>query len=97
MSPPDGTPQQNHDVGRVMVSLHPSNCLLHLTGCLTINLVILAVVLHFSGEDSLVHEDNGFVPVLGMPLEEMICSCLLDLLQNRSKEVTLQLLLASHV
>jgi hypothetical protein len=29
------------------------------------------------------------VPVLSMPLEETLCSCLLDFLQSRSKEVSL--------
>ena len=89
MSPPDGTPQQNHDVGRVMASLHPWNLLLHLTGCLSLNLVVLAGVLLLNGEDFLILEEDVFVPICGVPLEETFCSCLSDLLQRGSKELTL--------
>jgi hypothetical protein len=71
-----------------MDSLHPWNLLLRLTGCLSINLVVLAVVLLLDGEDFLVREDV-FLPVLGVPLEETLCSCLSYLLQSRSKEVSL--------
>jgi len=84
-----GHPPLNYDVGRVTASLHPWNLLLHLMGCSSKNLVFLAVVLLLDGEDFLVHEEDVFVPVLGMPLEETLCSCLSDLLQSRSKVVSL--------
>jgi len=38
------------------------------------------------GKDFLFREKDVFVPVLGLPLEETICSCPWDLLQSRSKE-----------
>ena len=72
-----------------MASLHPWNFLLCRTECLSINLVILAVVLLLIGEDFLVREEDVFVPILSVPLEEMLCSCLSDLLQSGSKEVSL--------
>ena len=65
-----------------MTSLHPWNLLLHLMGCLSIIPVILAVVL-LIGEDFLVCEEDVFMPVLGVPLEETLCSCLTDLLQSK--------------
>jgi len=68
----------NHDIGRVMASLHPQKIFLHLMGHLSINLLVLVVVLLFDGAGVLVHEDNVFVPILGMPLEETLCSCPLD-------------------
>jgi len=80
-----------------MASLHPWNLFLHLTGCLSINLVILAVVLLPDGENFLVREENVFVPVLGVPLDETLCSCLSDFLQSGSKEVSLQPVVGSHV
>jgi hypothetical protein len=52
---------------------------------LNINLVVLVVVLLLDGEDFLVREEDVFLPVLGVPLEEMLRSCLLDLLQSGSK------------
>jgi len=58
---------------------------MHLKGRLSINLVVL---LH-DGENFLVHEENVFVPILGVPLEETLCSCPLDVLESRSKEVSL--------
>jgi hypothetical protein len=58
-----------------MASLHPWNLLLHLRGCLSINLVVLVVVLLLDGEDFLACEEDVFVPVLGVPLEETLCSC----------------------
>jgi len=45
----------NHDVGRVMASLHPQNVFLHLMGYLKINLVLLVVLL-LDADDFLVHE-----------------------------------------
>jgi len=57
----------------------------------------MAVVLLPDGEDFLVCEENVFVPVLGVPLDETLCSCLSDFLQNGSKEESLRLLVGSHV
>jgi len=79
----------NHDVGWVMASLHPQNVFLHLMECLSINLVVLVVVLLLDGKDFLVHEEDIFVHVLRVPMEEMLCSCLSDHLQSRSKDVAL--------
>jgi len=81
-----GHPPHNHDVGWVMAS-----CTLrtHLKGHLSINLVVLVVVLLFNGENFLVREEDVFVPVLGVPLEETVCSCPSHFLQSRSKEVSL--------
>jgi hypothetical protein len=79
----------SHDVGRVMASLHPQNVFLHLTGHLSINLVVLLVVLPLDCEDFLIPEEEVFMPVLSMPLEETLCSCPSDRLQSRSKDVSL--------
>ena len=67
-----------------MASLHPLNIFLHLTGRLSINLVVLEVALLLDGENFLVREEDVFVPVLDVPLEETLCSCTSDYLQNRS-------------
>jgi hypothetical protein len=56
---------------------------------LSINLVVLVVVLTLHGEDFLVREENVSVPVLGVLLEETLCSCPSDLLHSRSKKVSL--------
>jgi hypothetical protein len=72
----------NHDVGRVMASLH-------LKGRMSINLVVLVVILFLDSEKFLVCEEDVSVPVLSMPLEETLCSCPSDLLQSRAKEVSL--------
>jgi len=80
-----------------MASLHPWNFLLRRKGCLSTNLVVQAVVLLLDGEDFLVREEDVFVPVLGVPLEEMLCSCLSDLLQSGSKEVSFRPPVGSHV
>ena len=61
---------------------------MHLKGRLSINLVVLVVTLLLDGENFLIREEDVFVPVLGMPLEEMLCSCLSDFLQSRGKEVS---------
>jgi hypothetical protein len=66
-------------------------------GRVSINLVFLVVTLLLNGEDFLVHEEDVFVPVLGMPLEEMLCSCPSDLLQSRSKEVSLRAEVCFHM
>jgi len=84
-----GHPPPNHYVEWVMASLHPQIVFLHLMGRMSINLVVLAVVLLLDGEDFLICEDDVFVPVLGVPLEEMLCSCLLNLLQSRNKDISL--------
>jgi hypothetical protein len=55
---------------------------------LRINLVVLIVLLLY-GEDILVREEDVFVPVLGVSLEETLCSCPSDLLHSRSKEMSL--------
>jgi hypothetical protein len=64
---------------------------------LSINIVILAVVLLLDGEDFLVLGEYVFMPILGMKLEELLCSCLSDLLQSGSKEMSLQTPVISHV
>ena len=43
-------------------------------------LVVLVVVLLLDGEDFLICEEDVFMPVLGVPLEETLCSCPSDLL-----------------
>jgi len=77
----------NYDVGRVVASLHPQNVFLHHMGCLSIN-PVLVVVLLLNGEDFLVREEDVFMPVLGVPLEETLCSCPSDHLQSRRKDVS---------
>jgi len=49
------------------------------------------------GVDFLIHEENVFVPVFGVPLEETLCSCPSDLLPSRSKEVSLSAEVRCHV
>jgi hypothetical protein len=46
-----------------------------LKGLLSMNLVVLVVILLLDGENILVHEEDVFVPVLGVPLEETFYSC----------------------
>jgi len=62
---------------------------MHLKGHLSINLVVLVVILLLDGEKFLDHEEEVFVPFLSVLLEETLCSCPSDLLQSRSKEVSL--------
>jgi hypothetical protein len=62
---------------------------MHLNRRLSTNLVVLVVILLLDGEKFLVREEDIFVPVLSVPLEETLCSCPSDVLQSRSKEVTL--------
>jgi hypothetical protein len=50
---------------------------MNLKRCLSINLVVLVVILLLDGEDFLIHEEDVFVPILGVPL------------QSSSKEVSL--------
>jgi len=59
---------------------------MHLNGRLSKNLVVLVVILLLNGERFLVREEDVFVPVLSVPLEETLCSCPSDRLQRRSKE-----------
>jgi hypothetical protein len=66
-------------------------------GHFSINLVILVIVLLLNGKDFLIRGEYVVMPVLGMQLEELLCSCLLDLLQSVSKEVSLQTPVISHV
>jgi hypothetical protein len=62
---------------------------MHLKGRFSINLVVLAIILFLDGEKFLVREEDVFVPLLSVPLEETLCSCPSDLLQSRSKEASL--------
>jgi hypothetical protein len=81
-----GHPAPNHDVGKVMASC---TLRMHLKGLLIVNLVVLIVILLIDGENFLICEEDVFVPILGVPLEETFCSCPSDFLQSRSKEVSL--------
>jgi hypothetical protein len=45
----------------------------------------------------LIHEEDVFVPVLSVPMDEMLCSCPSDRLQSRSKDVALGAVMHSHV
>jgi len=47
---------------------------MHLKGCLSINLAVQVVILLLNGEDFLILEEDAFVPILGIPLEETLCS-----------------------
>ena len=69
-----------------MASLHPQNAP---QGTFELNLVVMIVILHHNGENVFVHEEDIFVPVLGVPLEETLYSCPSDILQSRSREVCL--------
>jgi len=51
------------------------------------NLVLVVILL--DGEKFLVREEDVFVPVFSVPLEETLCSCPSDILQRRSKKVSL--------
>jgi hypothetical protein len=81
-----GHPPPKNDIGRVMASC---TLRMHLKGRLNINLVELVVILLLDGENFLACKKDVFVPVLGVPLEEMLCSCPSDFLQSRSKVVSL--------
>jgi hypothetical protein len=48
----------------------------------------LFLLLLLDGENFLVREEDVFVPILGVPLEETLHSHPSDFLQNRSKEVS---------
>ena len=94
VSPPDGTPPPYHDTGRVMAFLHPRNAPQE---HLSINLLVLVVVLLLYGEDFLACEEDVFVPGLGVPLEETLCSRQSNPLQNRSKGMYLWGAVRCHV
>jgi hypothetical protein len=81
-----GQPPPNQEIGRMMASC---TLRMHLRGLMSINLLVLVVVLLLDGENFLFHEEDVFMPILGMPLEETFCSCLSDFLQSKSKEVFL--------
>jgi len=49
----------------------------------------MVVTLLLDGENFLVREEDVFVPILSMPLEEALCSYPCDVLQSRSQEVFL--------
>jgi hypothetical protein len=70
---------------------------MNLKGRFNINLVVLFVILLLDGEKFLVREEDIFVPVLSVPLEETLCSSPSDLFQIRSKEVSLKAEVRSHV
>jgi hypothetical protein len=61
---------------------------MYLKGRFSINLVVLVILL-LDGEKLLLRGEDVFMPVLRLPLDETLCSCSSDLLQSRSKEVTL--------
>jgi hypothetical protein len=62
---------------------------MHLKGRLSINLVVMVVILLLEGEKFLVLDEDVFVPVLSVPLEKTLCSFPSDLIQSRSKEMSL--------
>ena len=62
---------------------------MHIKGSLSINIFVLVVILLLACEKFLVREEDVFVLVLSVPLEETPCSCPSDPLQSRSKEVSL--------
>jgi len=70
---------------------------MHLKVRFSINLLVLAVTPLLDGEKFLVREEEVFVPVLGVTLEETLCSCASDLLQSRIKEVSLSAEMRSQV
>ena len=76
----------HHDGRRVLASVHPQNSP---QGTFEQNLVVLVVMLLLDCEKFLVFQEDIFVPVPVVPLEETFCYCLSDLLQSRSNEVSL--------
>jgi hypothetical protein len=71
-----------------MASLHLWNLYLCFMGHFSINIIVLVVVLFLEVENFLICEEDVFLPVLGGSLEPL-CSRPSDLLQSRSKEVSL--------
>ena len=61
----------------------------HLKGRFSINLVVVVLILFLDGGNFLVREGDVFVPILGVPREEVLSSCLSHFLQSGSKEVSL--------
>jgi hypothetical protein len=59
----------------------------HLKGRMSMNLVVLVILL-LDGENFLIREEEVFMPILSVPLEEMLCSCPSHFLQSRSKELS---------
>ena len=70
---------------------------MHLKGLSSINIVVLVVIMLLDGERFIIREEDVFMPVLSVPLEETLCSCSSDLLQSRSKEVSLWAEVRCHV
>jgi len=62
---------------------------MHLKGRLSINILVLVIILLLYGENLPVREEEVFVPVLSVPMEETLCSCPSDPHQSRSKPVSL--------
>jgi hypothetical protein len=83
VSPPDGTSPTKPLLRKGDGLLHPQNAP---QGTFELKSV-LVVILFLDGENFLTHEEDVFIPVLGVPLEEMFCSCPSDFLHSRSKEV----------
>jgi len=75
----------NHDIGRVMASLDPQNTP---QGTLEHKFCCAGCYTAPQWRKFLVLEENVFVPVLPVSLEETLCSCPSDFLQIRSKEVS---------
>jgi hypothetical protein len=61
-----GHSSPNHDIGKLMASC---TLRMHLKGLLSTNLVVLLILL-LDGENFLVCEEDVFVPILGVLLEE---------------------------
>jgi hypothetical protein len=61
-----GHPSPNHDIGRLMA---PCTLRMHLKGLLSTNLVVLGILL-LDGENFLVCEEDVFMPILSVLLEE---------------------------
>jgi hypothetical protein len=61
---------------------------MYLRGRLSKNLVVLVVIL-LDCEKFPIREEDVFVPVLSVALEETLCSCPSDLLQSKSKKMSL--------
>jgi len=69
-----------------MASLHPQNAR---QGMFEQKSCVLVVTLLLDGEKFLVREEDVFMPALRVPMEETLCSCPSDLLQSRSREMSL--------
>ena len=69
-----------------MASMHPQNAP---QGTPEHKFFVLVAILLLDGKKYVVREEDVFVPVLSLQLEETHCFCPSDLLQSRSKEVSL--------